>query len=105
MGLVDGRLGTKIVLLVSPPPLKLGTPDQNFMLRVKLLIRVQINRTLGNSHSQVIVKNGVISPLTKIRPPLAALPQNFISPIDREPFETLTHQVLRFFSEQFFMNF
>ena len=78
MGLVDGRLGTKIVLLVSPPPLKLGTPDQNFMLRVKLLIRVQINRTLGNSHSQVIVKNGVISPLTKIRPPLAALPQNFM---------------------------
>ena len=38
--------------LARDPPLKFGTPVQNFMFRVtvlKLLRRVQINRTLGNS--------------------------------------------------------
>ena len=38
-------------------------------------------------------------------PPLAALPQSFISPIDKAPFDTYVHEVLGAFTIQFSMNF
>ena len=54
-----------------------------------------------------IFENMVISPITKIRPPpltpLATLPDNFISTIDRGPFETQTYEVSAKVTQQFFL--
>ena len=38
-------------------------------------------------------------------PPLAALPQSFISPIDKAPFDTYVYEVLGAYTIQFSMNF